>query len=102
VEWTLKLNGREARYGFDAERGCWAEAVHTGAVVSFDAIEAGFDCDWPMLAILYFMADWGLIDADSVNEAFELLTLAPVCRGPLRRGVRRVLKIVSNLERAAG
>jgi hypothetical protein len=105
LEWILKHPNdpaRTARYGHDLVRGYWAEVEDTGMTVTWDQNDAGFDDHEPVLSVLYFIAHWGFVDGDDVNEAVDWLSLAPSCRVRPRRGVRRALRVISNLERAGG
>jgi hypothetical protein len=104
VEFTLKHpndRSRVARYGFDADRGHWAEVEDGGMVVACDRFEVGFD-DEPVISVLHLLRTYGFIDGDNIADAFEWPSLPPDwrCRRP-PRGVLRVLRVIRDLEAAA-
>lgn len=92
-----------SHYGWTVARGYWAE-VHCGqTVVALDATTEGYDVDFPVHSVLDLMSEYGFIAADDARAAFGWLHTAPGCgRRRLRGGVRRVLRIISNMERVSG
>jgi hypothetical protein len=105
VQWTL-AHPRDrtwlARYGVD-ERGPWAEATWHVLLVRYDVMSAAYDFARPIRGFS-FMAQLGFVYQADVEDALTWLSCAgPDCRrGRPRRGVRRVLRVVRNLERASG
>jgi hypothetical protein len=105
-----------ARYGADPELGCWAEVPYSGVIVVCDQNEVGFDGERPALSVLNFLAGFGFIFRGDVDAALAWLDeenshSENFWRGPpwwsgrghrQPRGVRRVLRIISNLDRADG
>ena len=62
----------------------------------------GFDAEAPTYSILWTLSEWGYFDGDDIVDAREWLQTLPACgrgRRP-RRGVRTVLRVIADLERA--
>jgi hypothetical protein len=103
----------KATYGYDPERGVWAELVYCDGRVVHDATEINFDFERPLLSILRFLASYAFVAPNDVDDACEWL--AGKCRcvtfeagdhgwpSCSRRAPRRgVLRIVENLRLAGG
>jgi hypothetical protein len=96
-----------ARYGADHERCCWASILYNGVIVAHDKNEAGFDVDRSARSVLVFLAEFGFIERGDIEGALDELRRGgppgwPGRHRPRRRGVRRVLRIIENMELAGG
>jgi hypothetical protein len=115
VRWTLPHPDDptvRATYGFDPERGVWAELEYCGVVVVHDRFEIDFDGERPVRSVLRFLSEYGFLRGDEVDAAlencrdgnFQTCPHGWPCgrrRAPGRR-VRRVIAVISNLESATG
>ena len=103
-----------ARYGYN-ELGPWAEVFYGGAAVRYDRAGEGYDADDPIRGLLRFLVEFGylaptdiadarmlLAGRNSHDETFRSGPLGSPGRRRLRRGVRAVLRVIQDLELAAG
>jgi hypothetical protein len=112
MEWTIAHPddpSSTSTYGFDPERGgVWAELEHCDVLVTYDSAEIDFDFERPVVGMLMFLATFGFIDGDAINDAFGWLSGGGEDRrwtcgtGRPSRQLRRVVRIVENLRAAAG
>jgi hypothetical protein len=97
-----------ARYGFDATCGYYASVMWHDVLVMVDAGVQGFDTDEPVVAVLTFLSQFGYFGADDIRYALAWLhgeDAPPGWPGRRRRAprrLRRVLRLIRNLERAGG
>ena len=107
---------RTASYGVDPERGgVYVDLACGGTTVaSWEAAELVEDHDDPILGVLAVLAMHGYVFGHDVDDALAWLGVSrgenflagppsgwPVRRRP-RRGVRRVLRVIEELELMAG
>ncbi len=93
-----------ARYGHDERRGCFVDIEVDGtAVVSYESTAEDYDVDQPTVGALAFLAEFGFLGPNEVEDAVRWLARPPCCRRREKapRRVRRVLGILAELERAA-
>ena len=101
------------RYGYDEKRGGpWCEIPYSGTMVVHDASVEDYDHDRPMFSVLLAPGEYGFVAPADVIDALWCLDgrtsrdeNLPVRhppgwlrRGRPRRGVRRVLRVIANLE----
>jgi hypothetical protein len=102
-----------ATYGVDFERGCWAEVPCNGVIVVHDGFEVGFDDERPVWSVLRFLSTFGFVDGADAEAALDWLEEEKSHREnfwagpppwpdrrhrPSRRGLRRLLKVIRDLE----
>jgi hypothetical protein len=95
-----------AAYGAD-EQSPWCELTYSGVLVVYDAAFEDCDFEKPLHGLLWFVAQFDFFSGDDVSAAFEWLNDGedhgwPSQRRRPRRGVRRVLAVIRNVEAAGG
>jgi hypothetical protein len=104
-------DGYELRYGPDDHGGCWAELVSGTILIRYDSASAAYDIAEPVLGLLRFASQGGLVGGDEIVEALEWISGEPGLElfGPSRppgwpgrdhrppRRLRRAIEIIHNL-----